>query len=338
MKRIIIIIFTIFALLLAGVGAYVFVLLEQIPRSDVDDIVPVDDPSYVSEKEPQPENLIPSGMELLNGELENPKDDPDINQQIKDDNPNTTGVVNILLLGLDDHQNGTRGRSDAIMIATVDKSRGQLKLTSLMRDMYLPIPGQRDNRINASYAFGGASLVMRTINKNFDMDLERYVIVDFLAFERIIDIIGGIPIEISVSEFNALSASLEIEGYGLQILNGRQALTYARIRNVGRDDFDRVYRQQKVITNLFEKVSTTSFLRLPGILSAILPYIKTNMSALEILGMGTAVLGFDDRKIYRFRLPVEGAYTQATIREMMVLIPDIAENTRLLHKFLYEEQ
>jgi len=295
----------------------VFVLLEQIPRSYPENIVPVEDPQIFPEEGKKPIQLNEA----------NPPNE----------NPNISGVVNILLLGLDEHQDVNRGRSDAIMIATVDKSRGQLKLTSLMRDMYLPIPGQRDNRLNAAYAFGGTSLVMRTINENFGLDLKQYVVVDFLAFEKIIDIIGGIPIEISASEVRALSTSLEIVEKGLQTLNGRQALAYARLRSVGRDDFDRVDRQQKVIAKLFEKVSTMNFLRFPGILSTILPYVRTNISTLEILSIGTTVLGFEDRKINRFRLPFEGTYNPATIREMMVLVPDIAENTRLLHEFLYEE-
>ena len=301
-----------------------FVLLEQIPRSDAENIVPVEDPQIFPEEE---QNSIQP----------NEANPPEKEQELKPENPRITDVINILLLGLDEYQDNKRGRSDSIMIATVDKSRGKLKLTSLMRDMFLPIPDRRDNRLNAAYAFGGASLVMQTINENFGMDLEQYVVVDFLAFEKIIDIIGGIPIEISASEFRTLNASIGIDGYGLQTLNGMQALAYARLRSVGRDDFDRVDRQQKVITKLFEKVGTTNFLRLPGILSAILPYVRTNISTLEILSIGTSVLGFEDKKINRFRLPFEGTYNPTTIRDMMVLVPDIAENTGLLHEFLYEE-
>ena len=313
-----------------------FVMLEQIPRSDVENIIPVEDPLIVPEEEQK--NTQQNGSDTPDGIQDDNENIADKEQQVKPENPKATGVINILLLGSDEHQDAGGGRSDSIMIATVDKSSGKLKLTSLMRDMYLPIPGRRDNRLNAAYAFGGASLVMRTINDNFDMDLEQYVVVDFIAFERIIDIIGGIPIEISASEFRALNASVGIEGYGLQTLNGRQALAYARLRSVGRDDFDRVDRQQKVITKLFEKVRTTSFLRFPGILTAILPYVSTNISTFEIMSIGTSVLRFEDKNVHRFRLPAEGSYSPTTIREMMVLVPDIAENTRLLHEFLYEEQ
>lgn len=335
MKRIIIAILSILVLLLAGVGAYVFILLEQIPRAEVENVVPVDDPPIFPEEEQK--NVQPNETEIPNGKKGDTENNPPEEQQTEPDNKKPSSVINILLLGSDEHQDDIRGRSDSMMIATVDKSRGKLKLTSLMRDMYLPIPGRRDNRLNAAYAFGGASLVMRTINENFDMYLEQYVVVDFRAFEKIIDIVGGIEIEITASEYRALRTSAGIDGYGLKTLSGRQALAYARLRSVGRDDFARVDRQQKVITKLFEKVSTTSFLRLPGILSAILPYVRTNISTLEIMSIGTSVLGFEDKKIHRFRLPVEGTYNPATIREMMVLVPDLAENTRLLHEFLYEE-
>jgi len=323
MKRILIIIISIFILLLTGLAVYIFVLLEQIPSSDVNDVAMIDDPQIVKSEEPQnipPEKTAPAEVKQ-----------EDIGM------PTSPNVTNVLLLGLDENKNGNRGRTDTIMIASMNRDQGELKLTSLMRDLYLPIPGQRDNRINAAYVFGGTSLIMQTINENFDLDLEEYVIIDLQSFERIVDSIGGISIDISPEEFRVLQANLQIEGYGVQTLNGRQALAYARIRNLGRGDFDRVDRQQIVITKVFERLSTISFLRLPGILSTILPYLNTNLSALEIVSLGTSILALENKEIQRFRLPVENTYNPTIIREMMVLLPDITENTRLLHEFIYEE-
>jgi len=323
MKRILIIIISNFVLLLTGLAVYIFILLEQIPSSDVNDLAMIDDPQIVKSEEPQnipPEKTAPA--EVKQEEIGMPK---------------SPTVINVLLLGLDENKNGNRGRTDTIMIASMNRDQGELKLTSLMRDLYLPIPGQRDNRINAAYVFGGTSLVMQTINENFDMDLEAYVIIDFQSFERIVDLIGGIPIDISPEEFRVLQSDIQIEGYGVQTLNGRQALAYARIRNLGRGDFDRVDRQQIVLTKVFERLSTISFLRLPGILSTILPYLNTNLSALEIVSLGTSILALENKEIQRFKLPVENTYNPTIIREMMVLLPDITENTRLLHEFIYGE-
>lgn len=278
--------------------------------------------------------------------------DPDGNPHSKNDpeqNYTLGEIENVLVLGLDRQSNGEVTRSDTIMIATVDNKNDSLKLTSLMRDIYVSIPGHRDNKLNTAYAFGGIDLAMETVNKNFNLSIERYVVLDFSAFEEIIDAVGGISLELSSAEAKATNRNLEkraksdpfdtaeyyIQGAGVHTLNGRQALAYARIRDIGNDDFDRVERQQIVLSKLFDEAKTLNPLRFPSFLSAILPYVETNFTTFEILSLGTAVLGFNDKQIHRFRLPVNGAFSLQTVRGgVSALVLDFNENNRIFHEFL----
>ena len=271
-----------------------------------------------------------------------PKDDPDQNYTLGE-------IENILVLGLDRQSDGEVTRSDTIMIATVDNKNDSIKLTSLMRDIYVSIPGHRDNKLNTAYAFGGVELAMETVNENFDLNIKRYVVLDFSAFEEIIDAVGGISVELSGAEARAINRNLDkraktdpfstaehyVQDAGVHTLNGRQALAYARIRDIGNDDFDRVERQQIVLSKLFDEVKTLNPLRFPSLLSAILPYIETNFTTFEVLSLSTAVLGFSDKQIHRFRLPVNGAFSPQTVRGgASALVLDFDENNRIFHEFL----
>jgi len=278
--------------------------------------------------------------------------DPDANPHSKDgpDQNYTLGEIeNILVLGLDRQSNGDVTRSDTIMIATVDNKNDSLKLTSLMRDIYVSIPGHRNNKLNAAYAFGGVDLAMKTVNENFNLGMERYIVLDFSAFEEIIDAIGGISLELSSAEARAINRNLEkratsdpfnaseyyIQDAGVHTLNGRQALAYARIRDIGNDDFDRIERQQIVLSKLFDEIKTLNPIKFPSLLSAILPYIETNFTTFEILSLSATVLGFGDKHIHRFRLPVNGAFSPQTVRGgASALVLDFDENNRIFHEFL----
>jgi LCP family protein required for cell wall assembly len=260
-----------------------------------------------------------------------------------------TGVINILLFGLDSREENQVSRSDTIMIATIDKKNQAIKLTSLMRDMYVSIPGRRNNRINAAYVFGGPALAMKTVNTNFDLDIRYYITVDFFGLEKIIDQVGGITIDVKsqeirhvnscITELNNLNKDTNpsplLTTAGPQTLNGRQAVAYSRVRKVGNADFERTERQRKVLTELFKKASTISPLEVPGLVSAVLPNVETNLPKMEILSLGTAVLGFKNKNIMQYRIPVDGAFKHQRIDGMAVLVPDLEKNKTLLHNFLY---
>ncbi len=260
-------------------------------------------------------------------------------------------VTNILLIGVDRRGEKEMSRSDTIMIATLDKKNGRLKLTSLMRDLYVPIAGRGENRINSAVVRGGPGMLMETINENFQLDLEKYVLVDFRMFETIVDRLGGITIEMTkseVSEANDCIAGLNKQwkqplrdGFikqrgGVIDLTGKQALGYARMRHISGGDFSRTSRQYKVLLTIYEKFFAADLATQTQLLYDLLPMVETNLETPEILAIASAAIGIENRSILHYRLPVEGEYRQRMVRGMWVLLPDIAANARKLHWFLYD--
>ncbi len=261
-----------------------------------------------------------------------------------------TGVINILLFGVDARSLNERSRSDTIMIASIDTKNNAVKLTSLMRDMYVEIPGKGKNRINAAYALGGPALAIKTVNTNFDMNITRYATVNFYSLEKIIDQIGGITIDVKKNEIDPLNACIRelnrldpsnkgsyVTSAGRQTLNGRQAVAYSRIRKVGRDDFQRTERQRTVMNEMFKKAKSVGVLKLPGLAEAILPNVETNITKSEMISLGITAVQHSGNAIEQYRLPVDGTYQSQSINGMAVLVPDMEENKKLLHEFIYGE-
>lgn len=257
-------------------------------------------------------------------------------------------IENILILGLDRRVPGEAARSDTIMVATIDNLNDSIKLTSIMRDVLVSIPGRRDNKLNTAYALGGAKLAIETVNENFNLNISRFVVLDFIAFENAIDAIGGISIELSNAEVRAVNRNIDdrakidktnlsryhISGAGLHSLNGKQALAYARIRDIGNSDFDRVERQQIVLTKLFDKITNLNPLRFPALVSSVLPHMTTNISPVEILSFGTTVLGFEDKTIHRFRIPINNEFSQQNVRGASVIVLNTETTISKFHEFL----
>lgn len=256
------------------------------------------------------------------------------------------GIVNIALFGLD-KRGDEISRTDTIMIVSLDGSSKKLKLVSLMRDIYVDIPGKCKDRINAAYAYGGPGLGIDTINKNFGMDIKYYVSVDFKGVYKLISKLGGVDIDIQEGEIPDLNECLDevncldpenIEPHitlpGMQHLMGKQALSYTRIRYFGNGDYERTERQRKVAVQLFEKVKKMGILKFPELIASTLPYVETNIPVTEMISLGASTFKFKN-DIEQYRLPVDGAFYEQYIRGMAVLVPDIEENTRMLHEFIY---
>ena len=268
---------------------------------------------------------------------------------ISDEAPVDNKVTNILLFGLDSRAEGKRSRSDTIMIATLDASENKIKLTSLMRDTYVSIPGREDNRINAAYAFGGPELAIRTVNHNYHMNIEKYVTVDFFSLERVINALGGIEIDVKDYEVKALNSGIRslnnlhkddkdsplIEGPGMHSLDGRQAVAYARIRKVGNGDFERTDRQRTVLKSLIGKAASLNPLEAHNLLSTLLPEVETNLSKAEIIKLGYVALKSAKNPVEELRLPYEGTYEHRRIRGMAVLVPNLERNRQILHDFIF---
>lgn len=306
MKKVVIIVISVLLVGLLGVGGYAYFYMNSLL-------------GQVKQAPLSKQNLPPA---TLAKSLEIAKDAP---------KEEATGVLNILLFGLDRRSKNEASRSDTIIIASIDTKNKTVKLSSIMRDLYLAIPGKSDNRINAAYAFGGPELAIRTVNKNFNMDITRYVTVDFFGLPDIVDKIGGVDINVNKDEISLLN----ITKPGLQHLNGTQALAYARIRHVGNNDFERTERQRTVLTALFDKAKSQGISKVAALAAVVLPYIETNISKSEMMDFGVKVMGFGKTNLQQLRIPADGTYKSKTINGMQVLVPDLQKNTDLLHSFIF---
>ena len=178
-----------------------------------------------------------------------------------------TEIINIALLGIDS-TDSTSGRSDSIMVATLDPIHNKLKLTSFMRDSYVNISNYGYDKLNHAYAYGGANLAINTLNTNFGLNITDFVAVDFASLPKIIDSLGGITIDITEEELNYINGYINninsvsgtnspiITTPGAHHVNGVQALAYSRIRYTSGGDFKRTERQRTVLTALFNKALT----------------------------------------------------------------------------------
>lgn len=257
-------------------------------------------------------------------------------------------VINILLVGeeaINDSEN--RGRTDSILIATINVKEKSLKLTSIMRDLYLQISGYSDNKINAAFHIGGMDLLVQAMNENFDLKLDGYVKVDFDSFEAVIDALGGVEITLSKTEANYLNTTNYISNpryrnvvAGTQVLNGNQALGYSRIRYVANgieaNDFGRTLRQRTVLTAIFNQYKSKSIVELLAILPDILSLVTTDLSKSTVLEYLYLAVTLKPEKLETMRIPVENAYRGARIRGMSVLVPEtLQDNIDALHLFIF---
>ena len=254
-------------------------------------------------------------------------------------------ITNILLVGADKRESWKEaGRSDSVMILTIDQEHKQLKLTSLMRDLYIDIPEHGKNRFNAAYSYGGISLLYKTITKNFGIKADGYAIVDFAAFKEVVDTIGGVEVELTDAEYKYLTTayaktkgSVKKVKPGLNTLNGEQALAYTRIRQDAKADFGRTERQRTVLQSVFTKAKSMSIGELLGLAEKILPSIATDLKNEEITSYIMTVLTMGTTEFQQFRIPVDYSFQNQTINGMQVLVPDIQMNVQALQQFIFME-
>lgn len=257
-------------------------------------------------------------------------------------------VVNILVCG-EEAIGGGRGRTDSIMIATINRKDEKLHLTSIMRDTYVQIPGFSDNKINAAYHNGGMKTLMKTIKQNFGITVDGYALVNFDSFQDVIDALGGVEIELAEDEVRYLNSTNYISDYsnhnlqvGVNHMNGNQALGYARIRYVQKDgqygDFARTLRHRTVMTAIYDKLMDKSTLELVAMIPKILPLVTTNIKKEELVNylyLGVSVRN-KNSKLETLNVPVEGAYKITRVRSMSVILPDdLQKNVDAMQKFIY---
>ncbi len=242
-------------------------------------------------------------------------------------------IVNILLIGQDRRPGEDRARSDAMILCTFHKKTGKLTMTSFLRDLYVAIPGYRNNRINAAYSAGGMKLLNQTLELNFGVHVDGNIEVDFTQFAQIIDLLGGVEMELRQDEANLITRECGRElNAGTALLTGRETLTYARIRKLDADsDFSRTNRQRKVLDSLIRKFQDSDMNTLLKLLDAVLPLVTTDMTQAEIVSLATQVFPkLGNLEIVSQRVPADGAYRFATISGMSVVEADMDAARKLL--------
>jgi len=247
-------------------------------------------------------------------------------------------VMNILLIGQDsDKATGQRSRSDTMILLSLNKKANTITMTSFMRDLYVQIPGgYSDNRINAAYRFGGAPLLDATIEKNFGVVIDGNVEVGFDQFAKIIDILGGVDVELTKAEAKYMQARGYMFQAGKCHLNGAQALMYCRIRSIDSDHY-RTERQRKVLGAIAESARSMSVGQMLELINKVLPYVYTDLSDSEVISCATSGLSIlaGGGKVQSGKVPQNGQYYGSNIMGMQVMVPNLPACNQYLKTFIY---
>jgi len=247
-------------------------------------------------------------------------------------------VKNILLIGVDRRSEDETSRSDTMLLLSINTETKKILLTSFMRDSYVHIPGHKDARLNAACTWGGAQLVMDTIEYNFNIKIDHYMLIDFSIFESVIDGLDGIEVEITEKEAEYLREAVHLEninaGDSVE-LDGKEALWYCRIRKLD-SDFMRTKRQRKVMTAIIDKCGKTNPFKLYEIITDIIEEVETDMSPATLTGIAiNGLFRYLHYDIDQGSVPEKGSWENATINGQAVLKIDLGKNIEYLKEFIY---
>lgn len=257
-------------------------------------------------------------------------------------------VQNIALLGIDSREDNDSGRSDAVVILTIDKKHKKLKLTSIARDTYVAIDGHSKDKLTHAYAYGKSQLAVKTLNQNFGLEITDYVTMNFFGLARVIDYLGGVTVEVDEKEMKELNTVIfpemrdlgvecpNLTAAGTQLLNGGQAVCYARIRHTD-SDIGRGNRQKEVLTAMFASAKKLNPLQLPKVAKMVLSECETSLTENDIISLGTwAILtspAFDQLSIPNDNIPSSGK----TIGGIWYYVYDLDSAKKEIYDFIFEE-
>ena len=258
------------------------------------------------------------------------------------------GVVNVLLVG-QDSRTGQRERSDSMILFSINKNSNQMTMVSLMRDLYVQIPGYGGRKLNAAYQYGGFDLLDQTISENFGVVVDYNVEVDFTGFKDIVDSLGGVDIELNEAEVAYLTGGGTQYTHGrtydvtvgVNHLDGKAALDYARARHVeGAADFGRTQRQRKLLKTIYKSLKGASWLKLLGVYDSVADNITTDMNNTQILSIAFSAYTMGGKDINSYRIPASGMYHTEDLGGELnsMLVPNDGDETRqLLQDYLYSD-
>lgn len=295
------------------------------------------------EDESNPDNTVepasPKEIESIENALVQ-----NLEQMQKDSDLYSVDAFNILAIGVDSRSDSYSGRSDAMILISINKKNKKVVMSSFLRDTYVSIPGYGSNRLNAAYAFGGEELLTETFKANFGIEIDRCVTVNFYIVMDLVDAVGGVDIELTadvisvmngyIGEMNRLLKKPEdadkldetLSGTSVH-LNGNQALAYTRVRYVG-TDFARTGRQREVIMLCLEKIKNMSLFELNDLAEEFLPRIRTNLTEGDCASLLLMALSISDYEVESLCIPMDGTWNSANIRGMSVLTVDFEANTK----------
>ena len=259
------------------------------------------------------------------------------------------GMRNILLLGVDSRTGSISGRTDTMILLSVDIEGNVIKMTSFLRDTYVSIPGKKNNRLNAAYVYGGFDLLAATFEENFGIRPDAYVAVNLSGLTRVIDELGGVYVDVNSKKIDRINAVIYWynkqvlnlnnlrDGYltkgGRQKLTGKQAEAWARYR-YSESDMQRAERQRQLISIIFEEICKMSLSELVSFAMDNIDLVKTNLGISDIISLAPAVLAMRDAEIRELQIPVAGGDKSQTVSGMSVLVPNRQKNANALAEFL----
>ncbi|MBR5524625.1 MAG: LCP family protein, partial [Clostridia bacterium] len=270
-----------------------------------------------------------------------------INEQLPE-----VDVTNIALFGLDDRDSSTDGRSDAIIILSIDRVHNQIKMTSIGRDTLVHVEGypsyQNKTKITHAFSYGGVNAAVKALNENFGMNIKDYVFVNFMEFAEIIDYLGGVTINVEKKVLTELNNHIywlgqecgmkveKVKSAGEQCLTGGQALAYARVRKVD-SDVARGNRQKEVLQAMFNEVKTLPMSKFPALVNKILGICHTNMTSTEMIDIASWALTASP-EMQNYSLPNDqcNAWGGTHPKYAWIYAYDLEYATALLQDFVYE--
>ena len=252
-------------------------------------------------------------------------------------------VKNILLLGVDsrDPEDDTNSRSDSMMLISVDSEHNCIKMVSFLRDSWVYIPAlDKYQRLNAACSADGFNGVVDTIEYNFGVDIDGYVVADFEMFKVLVDSVGGVEVDVTEQEADEVTnhpvryGNVTLEA-GKYKLTGEQALAYCRIRKID-TDFMRAYRQRTVMQSILKSVKSANPVKLLLMASKCAPFIETNLSKTDIMQIGVSALSCIGTMV-ETRVPFDSTWSYKTIQGNSVIGIDAEKNKEMLIDTIYNK-
>lgn len=256
------------------------------------------------------------------------------------------GVYNILLIGADRRDDSWAGNSDTMILVSINDEKQQVSMISLMRDTGVDVPGCGTHKLNYAHAYGGADLLLETIEHNYDVPIDRYISVDFESMIDIVDAVGGVELTLSDAEVSNANTNIsymcELQGIsadpylfpcgGTYLCNGMQAVNYARIRYIGNADYERTERQRTVVTRIIEKLKEMSSSELLNFaMKAAMSVTDYNIPMTEMIELVGRASELSEYELVSDRIPYDGLYYS----QNEMLMPDWNETIVRLKETIY---